>query len=1121
METNSIKVLAIDDNFDNLISLKAVLSELIPDIRIFTALDGKKGIEIAMESNPDVILLDIIMPDFDGFDVCKSIKSNPKLKNIPVLFLTALKSDKSNRTKALEVGAEGFLSKPIEETELIAQIKTMYKIKQANTNKENEKERLEALVIAQTKELRDANTTIIESERKFRELIETTTDIHYRQNIETGSIEYISPSVFLTFGYTPNEICELKAEDHQNLFPSDDYVSFSDFKNQILEAHKNGVNHFEEEFRMLCKSGEQRWINANYFITCNQHNQPQYINAVLRDISEKKEKDNEVLFNNLRLKGIVNILQSKSSSVQEFLDLALNEAIKLTESKFGYIYWYNSKKKEFILNSWSKEVMNECAVQDPQSCYELEKTGIWGEAVRQRKPIILNDFASHNPLKKGFPKGHIELKSFMTIPIFQLDEIVGVVGVANKEKDYSETDVLQLTLLMNSVWNEAERKNAEEKYERLFTEMFDGFALHEIILDENDNAVNYKFLDVNPAFERLTGLKRDEIVGKTVLEVMPNTEKSWIENYGRVAITGEPMLFEDYSVELDMHFEVRAFQPNKNQFACIVTDISFRKKSEKINKVQYAIATAMVTNRSIHDLYATVRKELSELMDTTNFIIAIYNQETEMLSAPYEIDETEISIPEWSANKSLTGLVVKGRKSLLLQKHDISKLAEEEKINLIGSRAECWLGVPMLIDDTVFGAIVIQSYNNPFAYSYDSVNVVEMIAHELSIFIDRKNTENQLILAKERAEESDRLKTAFLQNMSHEIRTPLNGILGFASLLDDDDIDIMDVKKYSSYIQGSGNRLFELINNVIDISKIESGSVIVSENEFSVNAIIDEIFNQFIILAQSRNLDLVKHIDNQKDIILISDSLKLHQILSNLVNNAIKFTTVGSVEISYNTNEHEIVFCVKDTGNGIDKEHIKKIFDRFYQADMSMERGFEGAGLGLSICKGLAKYLNGDIWVDSEIDKGSSFYLKIPLKIGNQNITEVKKEKPHKVMNNNTILIAEDDDTSFSLLEMILKKENLQIIRACNGSEAVDIFKINHNIKCVLMDIKMPIMNGIEATKLIKSINPDIPVIAQTAYAFNIERQQVLSAGCNDYITKPISKKLLLLLLEKHLKNVS
>lgn len=1121
METNSIKVLAIDDNFDNLISLKAVLSELIPDIRIFTALEGKKGIEIAIENNPDVILLDIIMPDFDGFDVCKSIKSNPKLKNIPVLFLTALKSDKLNRTKALEVGAEGFLTKPIEETDLIAQIKTMYKIKQANTNKETEKERLEALVNAQTKELRDANAAIIESERKFRELIETTTDIHYRQDIETGKIEYISPSVKQLFGYNIEEFLNLQIENHSKLYPPGEYISFHHFKIEIIRVLERGKTQIEDEFRIICKNGEIKWVNANYFITCNQNNKPQYINAVLRDITEKKRRENEIIFNNLRLKGIINILQSKSSTVQEFLDLALNEALKLTESKLGYIYWYNSKKKEFILNSWSKDVMNECAVMNPQTCYELGKTGIWGEAVRQRKPIILNDFGSFNPLKKGFPKGHVELKSFMTIPIFQLDEIVGVVGVANKEKDYSETDVLQLTLLMNSVWNEAERKNAEEKYERLFTEMFDGFALHEIILDENGNAVNYKFLDVNPAFEKLTGLKRNEIVGKTVLDVLPNTEKYWIENYGEVAKTGVPKLFENFSVELKKYYEVRAFQPLKNQFACIITDISFRKKSEITNKVQYAIATAMVTNRSIQELYVTVRKELSAVMDTSNFIIAIYNKETEMLSTPYEIDENEVIMPEWSANKSLTGMIVKGRKSLLLQKEEISKLAEDGKINLIGSRAECWLGVPMMIDDIVFGAIIIQSYNNPTAYNADNMNVLEVVAHELSIFIDRKNTENQLILAKERAEESDRLKTAFLQNMSHEIRTPLNGILGFASLLDDDDIDIIDVKKYSSYIQGSGNRLFELINNVIDISKIESGSVIVSENEFSVNALIDEIYNQFSIMVQSRNLNLVKNIDNQNDIILISDSLKLHQILSNLVNNAIKFTTAGSVEISYKTNEHEIVFCVKDTGNGIDKEHIQKIFDRFYQADMSMERGFEGAGLGLSICKGLAKYLNGDIWVDSEINKGSSFYLKIPLKIGNQCITEYKQEKTHKVMNNNTILIAEDDDTSFSLLEMILKKENLQIIRASNGSEAVDIFKINHNIKCVLMDIKMPVMNGIEATKLIKSINPDIPVIAQTAYAFNIERQQVLAAGCNDYITKPISKKLLLLLLEKHLKNVS
>lgn len=1119
METSKIKVLAIDDNFDNLISLRAVLSELIPEIEIFTAIDGNIGIEIALKQNPDVILLDIIMPDFDGFEVCKSIKANPGLKNIPVLFLTALKSDKSNRIKALEVGAEGFLSKPFEETELIAQIKAMHKIKLANTSKESEKERLETLVKSQTKELNDKNLALEESEKKFREIIETSNDVHYRQDLETGKIEYISPTVEQLFGYTANEILNLKTEDHSKLFPADDYVSLDDFKKEILISLEQGNKHIETEFRILCKNGSQKWVNANYYIACNSENKPQYITVILRDITEKKKNDNEIIFNNLRLKGIINILQSKTSSVQEFLDFSLNEALKLTESKFGYIYWYNSQKKEFILNSWSKDVMKECAVQNPQSCYELDKTGLWGEAVRQRKPIILNDFSSLNPYKKGFPKGHVELKSFLTIPIFQHEEIVGVIGVANKETDYTETDVLQLSVLINSVWNESERKNAEEKYHKLFSEMSDGFALHEIILDNNNHAINYRFLDVNPAFERITGLKKEDIIGKTVLEVLPETENYWIENYGKVATTGIPLLLENYSSELDKYFEVSAFQPVKNHFACIITDISFRKKSEKTDKVQYAIATAMVNDRSIHDLYATVRKELAEVMDTTNFIVAIYNAETNMLSTPYEIDENELIIPEWSAEKSLTGMVVKSKKSMLLKKDEISKLAENGEINLIGYRSECWLGVPLIIDDNVIGAIVIQNYKNPNAYNNDSLKILEIVAHELSIFIDRKNKENQLINAKERAEESDRLKTAFLQNMSHEIRTPLNGILGFASLLNDEDIEMEDVKKYSSYIQSSGNRLFELINNIIDISKIESGTMLVSEKDLSVNELINEIYNQFGIIAQNKKLNLIKLLE--KDVIIVSDSLKLHQILSNMVNNAIKFTPSGSVEISYKTNEQEIIFCVKDTGKGIEKDKLEKVFERFYQADMSMERGFEGAGLGLSICKGLAKCLKGDIWVESEIDKGSQFYLKIPLILGNKNIEENNLEKSHITMNNNTILIAEDDDTSFSLLETILKKENFHIIRACNGSEAVDLFKQNKDVKCILMDIKMPIMNGIEATSIIKSINPEVPVIAQTAYAFNIEREKVMAAGCNDYITKPISKKLLMMLLDKYFKSAS
>lgn len=1117
MENNKVKILAIDDNADNLITLKAVIHEVFPDSEVSTALDGKTGIELALLTDPDVILLDIIMPDVDGFEVCKQIKANPKLFSTPVVFLTAIKGDKLNRIKALEVGAEGFLSKPIEETELVAQVRAMLKIKAANRSKENENELLTSLVLDKTKEIREKNIALKESEAKFREIIETTNDIHYRQNIETLEIEYISPSIEYILGFKIDEIKQMNLKSRLNLFHPDYITDLPDFKTEIINANLRGENHIEREFKIITKNGDAKWVNANYHITTNEKKIPIYILGVLRDISDKKKNEEDLVHNNLRLKSIINILQSKNNTIQEFLDFSLNEAIKLTNSKLGYIYWYNHKKQEFILNSWSKDVMKECDVLNPQTCYELEKTGIWGEAVRQRKPIIVNDFKAHNPLKKGFPEGHVALTSFMTIPIFNHDEIIGVVGVANKTTDYNENDVLQLTLLMNSVWKESERKTAQEQYEKLFSEMFDGFALHEIILDENGKTINYKFLDVNPAFEKLTGLKREDIIGKTILEVMPNTEEYWIEKYGEVALSGNPILYDNFAVEIGKYFEVRAFQPAPNQFATIISDISYRKRNEEKSKVQFNIASAMVTASDINELYATVRKELSKLIDTTNFYIALYDNQTNMLSAPYEIDVNDDMVSEWSADKSLTGLVVKSRKSMLFKKDEILKLAEEGEVELIGSRAECWLGVPLQIDEKVIGAIVIQSYDNPNAYDSESINILEIIAHELSIFIEKKKTEEQLIISKEKAEESDRLKTAFLQNMSHEIRTPLNGILGFASLLNDDDIDNEDVRKYASYIQNSGNRLFELINNIIDISKIETGNISIVENEFSVNYTINEILGQFLIFAQNKNILLRKSYNPSDDIIIISDSLKFHQILTNLINNALKFTEEGYIEIGYQIVNNNIVFSVKDTGSGISKEKGERIFERFFQGETSMSRGFEGAGLGLAICQGLAKSLNGNIWFESEIGKGSTFYFEIPYIKGELKQYEIDNNNIHINMKKNTILVAEDDDTSYSLMEMIFNKENINIIRAINGVEAVEIFKSRHDISCILMDIKMPKMNGIEATREIKAYNPDIPIIAQTAYAFQTERQQVIDAGCDDYLSKPISRNLLLQIIDKHM----
>jgi hypothetical protein len=250
---------------------------------------------------------------------------------------------------------------------------------------------------------------------------------------------------------------------------------------------------------------------------------------------------------------------------------------------------------------------------------------------------------------------------------------------------------------------------------------------------------------------------------------------------------------------------------------------------------------------------------------------------------------------------------------------------------------------------------------------------------------ERKQTLQELIAAKEKAEQSDRLKTAFMQNISHEIRTPLNGILGFAELLSEEDVTPEEVKKYSDIINSSGIRLLDLINTIINISKIEAGVEEVRLTEFNPDELILEMVSQFEVMARNRMVVIKPDIPaGNRPEKICSDNLKLHQVLSNLISNALKFTQEGVIEVGYTPGPEEIVFHVKDTGMGIPEEHLEHIFDRFYQANTSISRGYSGAGLGLSLCKGMVELLGGRIWAESEAGKGASFFFTIPCQVKNQ-----------------------------------------------------------------------------------------------------------------------------------------
>ncbi len=388
-----------------------------------------------------------------------------------------------------------------------------------------------------------------------------------------------------------------------------------------------------------------------------------------------------------------------------------------------------------------------------------------------------------------------------------------------------------------------------------------------------------------------------------------------------------------------------------------------------------------------------------------------------------------------------------------------------------------------------------------------------------------KSQNKQLLASIKKAKESDLLKTEFLNNMSHEIRTPLNGILGFSEMLCDSDTTEDKRKYFGSIIKNSGHQLMHVIDDIIEISKLGTKQVTASNKEVCLNTIMLQLFSIFEIKAKENKIPLYLKkglLDTESTI--YTDELKLNKILSNLLENAFKFTNEGHIDFGYvlNTNQPaQLEIYVKDTGVGINKDNQRSIFDRFSQEEKELSKKTGGLGLGLSIAKENSELLDGTIKLESEKGKGATFTVIIPYKPTNPNFNSAKKIISNKINKiKPTLLIVEDEEVNYLFLEILIQdfiKLDCTILHAKNGLEAVEIFKNNSAIDLILMDIKMPKMNGYEATKLIKAINPTIPIIAQTAYSTREDLNKSLQAGCDAFVSKPIKKTALAPILEKYL----
>ena len=624
---------------------------------------------------------------------------------------------------------------------------------------------------------------------------------------------------------------------------------------------------------------------------------------------------------------------------------------------------------------------------------------------------------------------------------------------------------------------------------------------------------------VNEKISEITGYGKDELIGKSSrifyvdddeFERVGKKTYSDAEKKGTGTIESRLKRKDGKNIDVQIILSRISNDDKSKAYTFTFDDITDRKRDEKIKSILYNISNAVITTDNLKKLISLVQEELGTIIDTTNFFIALYDSKTDTLSLPFFADEKD-DIPSFPAGKTLTYYVIKTQKSLLATKEVIKKLEKSGEVESFGTDSEIWLGVPLKIEGKITGVLAVQSYTDENAFGESDMEMLEFVSDQISISIDRKKAEEDFKTALIKAKESDKLKSAFLSTISHELRTPLNAIIGFSEIINNE-LPMEDIIDFAKMINKSGHNLFEIIEDILDITDIESGKSELSKIEFQVSSIFDEIAT---IIESIQEKEDKEHLEiklnipaDAKDLKIISNKLKVKKALIHVLRNSIKFTEKGYIEYGFKPEKDKIVFYVKDTGVGIPDNKQDIVFDQFRQADDSHTRKFGGMGIGLSLVKKIIELLNGEIWFDSVEGKGSTFYFSIPIIAKEIEVkTDIKKIRKNLV--GKTILVAEDENSNFLLLEKVLGLEKINTIRAVNGKEAVEKFKEFKEIDLVLMDIKMPIMNGYEATDEIRKVS-DVPIIALSAYTGNKDKEEAQNSGCNDFIEKPIKRTKLL-----------
>ena len=691
-------------------------------------------------------------------------------------------------------------------------------------------------------------------------------------------------------------------------------------------------------------------------------------------------------------------------------------------------------------------------------------------------------------------------------------------------------------------------RTAEEKY-KVLTSLLPEMII-ETDIDERMTFVNLKAMQV---FEYgsdfyINKLRFIELISK-------EDRRRCTENFQKI-ISGYANAFEDEFMAVTKNgrkfpvtlYATKAYSNNEfTGLSIIMFDKTLQKSAEQ-KDLNYKENMSFLSNSALKfltfssddDIFIFIGKSLSKFSSKSIVVVCSYDQATNISNIRYisgiypHINELldilgkppedfDIKLPSRFRSRYLSGKTLKkfDDRLLSIMTDDWSREKIVQIQNLL--QVENFYSMGMVRDGKLYGGLLIGVNNDTEPID---AQTIETFIYQAGVALHRKQIDNELEKAKLVAEESDRLKSAFLANMSHEVRTPLNGILGLAQvLLKTEDIS-PKVRNDVKMIVESGSSLLSLIEDIMDVSKIEAGQMKIKYKPFFLNTLMDQLYSIFLAhpLYLQRNVGQ-KNIELRYDkpsanITIMSDPDRLQQIFVNLIGNALKFTKTGFVHFGYTIKKQDIIFYVKDSGIGIPTDKTNKIFERFTQVDNTLARKFSGSGLGLAISKGLVNLLNGTIWCESDLGKGSRFYFTIPyhptaMLVGTD--TPQKRSIVEYDWSNYSVLIVEDDIINFKVIEAMLRNTKVNVIHADNGLKAIEYIRLYPQINLVLMDVHLPEISGLEATEKILKLHPKLPIIAQTANAMSEDKDKCLEAGCVDYISKPIDMNDLFTKLAKFL----